>query len=1237
MNRFESVSISEDLIESLATALRQGHSASLLGGRYVGKRFVLRRLYQVLRAAGVEVGAAGLMSPSDDDDDSRAGPADFLSGIPCLPRSAAAILDWWRTHHDPAGARAACLLLANIDALPAAEEDALLGGLGEIGCGGVLITCEAKGAEWFRGESPRVRCDRNVVVTRFAPAEFDRFARRYLDRLPVHPLATDRLIADLYDRTGGNVFFLRVLLWAGFDRWAAEDCEHKAFLDLSRLSSQAVASMVPWNHYLRHVTRIIGGRPEVWPRLERLVRDGKTEADPAGPDLLELTGIPVREGDRLRLPRQVVAVFLQRHYTLLKFADLYAGRDDWDQAFARLAEVPEPHRARPALLDDVADVGHMIRRLGASLYRRAALGTQVTDAAAGPLAVRDQFEKGCRLLLGFPHVWFLQRPPRKNARWDVTGGPGPLPGWVEAALNAPVRAGESPNPDYYPLPGQNYRTSLVVPIAAAHPLCSAALVIHDPNDTRTLVNERMDVLQELTAAFVGAYGHALAVERLWRRADIRQKLGGVVNDILAELGVRTLTVAQALSRAADHLRAVTGYRRVLISLLDPDRKILRGCVEASDGPQSGLLRVIERLPLDRAQESLHAAVVASGGALRSSDYVEQWNNTILRDVTALQAATVVPLDTGRRHGDRPVLVGTLFVERPDDLPPDDEEFADLIQVGRKLAGVIEQAERNQLLQSALDKQREPLCIYDAGGRLRYANALAVERMGLPPLAEWTNPEAMPPLGWDEAEDGDSFPAQARQFARRAYQTQNRLAELVTVTPNPTAPPEVWAVLADVIQSDGPNPLLGVFVAGQDLSFVHCIFQAASQIMRSDVLSPDRLTTPSQAPSLTDRLVNAIGQIFVSVFGHEVVHLDVLDPSGRELVRLRRYDGTGQLTDLPEPARFAAAGRALACFDPVAPRVFYFDKERQYPDGAEGLTPNGLVATIAHDRTGGPDDPLPSRLWIDFPLLVGTRRYGKLVYACRRRLLPEELELLKLYLTLLCDLVRSTLDQAEQIGHASDLAARQTLQTFFHTLFGPLKGVPLDAAILADDRTPQSVRQRALARLMDAYRRFTHYAEVARGLATLTQIDRTKVDLPALVGETLMTALRPGNYELAVEGEPAPVAADRSALSVALQELIQNSYAHGDKFDLRVAVHLRYYKAVGGDRVEVEYSDNGPGIPEAGKHQIFEGRFADPWGGVSGGGIGLSFVARVVALHGGTINEVGRPGVGARFVIDLPRQ
>jgi signal transduction histidine kinase len=1236
MNRFESGSISESLVEALALELRQGRSASLLGGRYVGKRFVTRRLYHVLRAAGVEVGVAGFMSPSGDD--GLTGPDDFLANIPCLPRSAAAVLGWWQSHHDPTGVRPACLLLANIDAIPVAEEDALLHGLGEVGWGGVVVTCEARGADWFRGERPRVRCDRNVVVTRFAPAEFARFAHRYMDRLPISPQDTDRLVAELYERTGGNIFFLRVLLWAGFDRWAAEEGEEKPFIELSHLPSQAVASMVPWNHYVRYVTRMIGSRPEVWPRLERLVRDGQTEADPEGPDLLELTGIPVREGDLLRLPQQVVAVFLQRHYTPQKFADLYAGRDDWDRAFDRLAEVPELQRARPVHLDDVAEVGHMIRRLGASLYRQAALGTRVADAATGPRAVRDQFEKGCRLLLGFPHVWFLQRPPRRSAQWEVTGGPGLPPEWVEATLGAPVRTAAPPRPDYYPLPGQIQRTSLVVPIPAPHLLCKAALVIHDPDTTRILARDRIDLLQELTAAFVGAYGHAVGVERLARRADIRQKLGGVVNDTLADLGVRTLTVAEAVSRVAEHFRAVTGYRRVLVSLLDPDRKALRGYFEGIDDPGHSLLPVIEHLPLDRPDESLHAAALAAGQAQRSSDYEEEWHNRLALDVTPLRTGAVVLLDTGRRHRGRAVVLGTLFVERPDDLPPDDEEFADLIQFGRKLAGVIEQAERTQLLQSALDKQREPLCIYDAGGRLRYANAPAVAKMELPPPAERQDPEASPVLDWNRTDEGDGFTAQAREFARRAYRTRNRVVELVTVTPDPpTAPPEAWAVLADVIRDDRPDRLLGVLVEGEDLSLVHQIFRAVSQVLRSDVLFPDPLSTPSKATGLTDRLVNAIGQMFVSVFGHDVVHLDVLDPSGQELVRLRRYDRSGRPRDVPEPTRFPATGRALVCFDPVAPRVFFFDKERRYPDGAEGINPQGLVATIAHDLTGGPDDLLPARLWIDFPLVVGTRQYGKLVYGCRRRLLPEDLEMLKLYLTLLCDLVRSTLDLAEQIGRASDAAASQTLQTFFHTLFNPLKGVPLDLTLLVDDRTPPSLRVRAQTRLLEAHRRFNHYAEVARGLVSLTRIDRTDVDLAALVAEILAASLPPNSYELAVEGKPAPVTADRSSLCMALQELVQNSCKYGDKADLRVAICLRFYRGAGGDHVEVTYADNGPGLPDAQKRELFEERIADPWGGVSGTGIGLSFVARVIALHGGTISEVGPSGAGVRFLIDFPCQ
>src|SRR5262249_31021768 len=143
----------------------------------------------------------------------------------------------------------------------------------------------------------------------------------------------------------------------------------------------------------------------------------------------------------------------------------------------------------------------------------------------------------------------------------------------------------------------------------------------------------------------------------------------------------------------------------------------------------------------------------------------------------LVAGAIVLLDTGRRTPkDEPVFLGTLLVERDDDLPPDKDELDDLIQFGRKLAGVIEQSERVQLLQTTLDKQTEPLAILDASGRLRYANTAAAAQIDRSLPSGWQHPETMTPIGWGKEEADDSLRSHATNCARRSHWWGRRVVE-----------------------------------------------------------------------------------------------------------------------------------------------------------------------------------------------------------------------------------------------------------------------------------------------------------------------------------------------------------------------------------------------------------------------------------------------------------------------------
>jgi signal transduction histidine kinase len=69
-------------------------------------------------------------------------------------------------------------------------------------------------------------------------------------------------------------------------------------------------------------------------------------------------------------------------------------------------------------------------------------------------------------------------------------------------------------------------------------------------------------------------------------------------------------------------------------------------------------------------------------------------------------------------------------------------------------------------------------------------------------------------------------------------------------------------------------------------------------------------------------------------------------------------------------------------------------------------------------------------------------------------------------------------------------------------------------------------------------------------------------------------------------------------------------------------------------VQIEFADQGPGVPLDSKDRIFRPFYTSR---VKGMGLGLSIVKGIVEAHQGIIREVGEAGKGARFLIFLPTE
>lgn len=83
------------------------------------------------------------------------------------------------------------------------------------------------------------------------------------------------------------------------------------------------------------------------------------------------------------------------------------------------------------------------------------------------------------------------------------------------------------------------------------------------------------------------------------------------------------------------------------------------------------------------------------------------------------------------------------------------------------------------------------------------------------------------------------------------------------------------------------------------------------------------------------------------------------------------------------------------------------------------------------------------------------------------------------------------------------------------------------------------------------------------------------------------------------------------------------------------IRIRVRAVDQGQRVRIEVDDNGPGIPEAVQHRVFEPFFTTKAKGV-GTGLGLSVSNFIITEgHKGTMGVESTPGLGTKFVIELP--
>jgi signal transduction histidine kinase len=214
------------------------------------------------------------------------------------------------------------------------------------------------------------------------------------------------------------------------------------------------------------------------------------------------------------------------------------------------------------------------------------------------------------------------------------------------------------------------------------------------------------------------------------------------------------------------------------------------------------------------------------------------------------------------------------------------------------------------------------------------------------------------------------------------------------------------------------------------------------------------------------------------------------------------------------------------------------------------------------------------------------------------------------------------------------SARDFAAAASHELRTPLTAMRTNLEVLATLDMAAEQRQELIGDVMRTQSRIEATLAALERLAQgqLTTVDDfVPVDITEVLDRAAHDAMR--SYPDLAVSLAATTSVLMLGLPAGLRLVIDNAIANAVKHGGATKVRLDATSSAAG--VEISIDDNGSGVPETEREEVFE-RFArGSTASRSGSGLGLALVAQQAELHGGTASLDVSPLGGARLVLRLP--
>ncbi|MBK9048050.1 MAG: HAMP domain-containing histidine kinase [Bacteroidia bacterium] len=234
-------------------------------------------------------------------------------------------------------------------------------------------------------------------------------------------------------------------------------------------------------------------------------------------------------------------------------------------------------------------------------------------------------------------------------------------------------------------------------------------------------------------------------------------------------------------------------------------------------------------------------------------------------------------------------------------------------------------------------------------------------------------------------------------------------------------------------------------------------------------------------------------------------------------------------------------------------------------------------------------------------------------------------------------ILSLMKEKKIAGHTTEFLNNMT-----HEFKTPLTNIALAGKMISKDVSQENKVKQYTDIILQENEKLRLQIEQVLNMSALERgeirLHKDKIDIHQLIkesvnGMSLQIEIRNGVLSLDLKATKTEINGDRAHLTGAISNLIDNAIKYSPE---KPVINILTYND--GNAVVLQIQDNGIGIEKEYQQKIFEKFFRVPTGDihdVKGFGLGLTYIHKIITLHGGTISVESQKNVGTTFSITIP--